>query len=78
MMPGQHPSRSALRPMAPTPVRTIAAHVLECRNGMASLQELGSAADSLECGIHGQFMNDVLTSFDAESRAVSHERKTRF
>ena len=53
MMPGQHPSRSALRPMAPTPVRTIAAHVLECRNGIASLQELGSSADSLECGIHG-------------------------
>jgi len=67
MMFGQHPSRSALRQLAPTPVRTIAAHVLECRNGLVAPVEYGSAADSLECGKHGHM---TVQGADGRSRRV--------
>jgi hypothetical protein len=47
--------------------RTIPSHVLECRFGIQPFQEIGSAADSLECGVHGHL---TVHSANGRSRMV--------
>ena len=71
-----HPSRSALRPLASCPVRSIAANCMEAAQPASEgarddgADELGSAADSLECRFAGTHTFPLSDGREAPARGA--------